>query len=98
MLDPSKHVKVAMCLQTQVSNATALTHTSHNNAAKHIEVGIQLTLNQTHFQAYPEGANYVQTLVGSRNSAIHNAYHILLHSLSSIELRHSLQKHISHVI
>ena len=65
-------------------------------------LGRVLVLNQANLQAYPEGASNIQTSIGSRNSAIHNAYCILLHSSSSIELRHSLQnilhvkvKHIS---
>ena len=36
-------------------------------------------MSQAHLQAYPEATQCVQMAVGSRKSAIHNAYHILLH-------------------
>ena len=57
-------------------------------------IGSALTLNQTHLQAYPQGTSNVEISVDSRISAIHNANHFLLHSSSSIELRHSLLKHM----
>ena len=56
-----------------------------------IGIAKSLTLNQAYPQAYPKGAHGVRTPFGSRNSAIHNEYCILLHSSSSSELRHSLQ-------
>ena len=36
------------------------------------------TLKQACFHGYPESAIYVQILIGSRNSAIHNDYHTSL--------------------
>ena len=40
------------------------------------------------FQGYPESAVYVQIPIGSRNSAIHNAYHTSLRPSSLFEPRH----------
>lgn len=47
-----------------------------------------LTLKQACFQGYPESAVYVQIPIGSRNSAIHNAYHTSLRPSSLFEPRH----------
>ena len=71
---PINHVQVATHLQAQRSNAThidplqltAMLRSTHT-------LGILLALNQANLQAYPEGANNIQTSIGSRNSAIHNA-------------------------
>ena len=46
------------------------------------------TLKQACFQGYPESAVYVQIPIGSRNSAIHNAYHTSLRPSSLFEPRH----------
>ena len=46
------------------------------------------TLKQACFQGYPESAVYVQVPIGSRNSAIHNAYHSSLRPSSLFEPRH----------
>ena len=46
------------------------------------------TLKQACFQGYPESAVYVQVPIGSRNPAIHNAYHTLLCPSSLFEPRH----------
>ena len=46
------------------------------------------TLKQACFQGYPESAVCVQESVGSRNSAIHNAYRSSLHPSSLFEPRH----------
>ena len=46
------------------------------------------TLKQACFQGYPESAVYVQVPIGSRNPAIHNAYHTLLCPSSLLEPRH----------
>ena len=43
------------------------------------------------FNNIPKGESNTQTYVSSRNSAIHNAYCIVLHSSSCTELKHSLQ-------
>ena len=52
-------------------------------------VGIsEWTLKQACFQGYPESAVYVQVPIGSRNPAIHNAYHTLLCPSSLFEPRH----------
>lgn len=91
---PRHHIVDDTFRQARVSIAKQWHTCLTNLLPKHSAFGKQLTLNQAYLQAYPEGANYVQTSVGSRNSAIHNAYRILLHSSSSIELRHSLQKHM----
>ena len=56
-----------------------------------IAYGRYLALNQANLQEYPKGASNIQTYVSSRNSAIHNAYCIVLHYSSCIELKHSLQ-------
>mgnify|MGYP006936493083 CR=1 FL=1 len=48
----------------------------------------QETLKQACFQGYPESAVYVQIPIGSRNSAIHNAYHTSLRPSSLFEPRH----------
>ena len=45
-------------------------------------------MKQTCFQGYPESAICVQDSHGSRNFAIHNAYHTLLRSSSIFEPRH----------
>ena len=37
--------------------------------------GLALSQSQRHFQEYPESAVYVKIAIGSRNSAIRNAYH-----------------------
>ena len=50
--------------------------------------GYQTTLKQACFQGYPESAVYVQVPIGSRNSAIHNAYHTSLRPSSLFEPRH----------
>ena len=46
------------------------------------------TLKQACFQGYPESAVHVQVPIGSRNSAIHNAYHSSLRPSSLFEPRH----------
>ena len=46
------------------------------------------TLKQACFQGYPESARYVQISIGSRNSAIHNAYRTSLRPSSLFEPRH----------
>ena len=46
------------------------------------------TLKQACFQGYPESTVYVQVSIGSRNSAIHNAYHSSLRPSSLFEPRH----------
>jgi hypothetical protein len=46
------------------------------------------TLKQACFQGYPESTVYVQVPVGSRNSAIHNAYRSSLRPSSLFEPRH----------
>jgi hypothetical protein len=46
------------------------------------------TLKQACFQGYPESAFYVQVPIGSRKSAIHNAYHSSLRPSSLFEPRH----------
>ena len=46
------------------------------------------TLKQAYFQGYPESAVYVQVPIGSRNPAIHNAYHTSLRPSSLFEPRH----------
>ena len=57
----------------------------------------KLTLKQACFQGYPESTVYVQIPVGSRNSAIHNAYHTSLRPSSLFEPRHpSLKVVIRH--
>ena len=48
----------------------------------------KLTLKQACFQGYPESTVYVQIPIGSRNSAIHNAYHTSLRPSSLFEPRH----------
>ena len=48
----------------------------------------EVTLKQACFQGYPESAVYVQIPIGSRNSAIHNAYHTSLRPSSLFEPRH----------
>jgi|GEM_PF-7027954 len=50
------------------------------------------TLKQACSQAYPESTVYVQDSVGSRNSAIHNAYHSSLRPSSVSEPRYPLLK------
>ena len=46
------------------------------------------TLKQACCQAYPDSARCVQIPIGSRNSAIHNAYHTSLRPSSLLEPRH----------
>ena len=46
------------------------------------------TLKQACFQGYPESAECVQIPIGSRSSAIHNAYHTSLRPSSLFEPRH----------
>ena len=46
------------------------------------------TLKQACCQGYPDSAKCVQRSVGSRNSAIHNAYHTSLRPSSLLEPRH----------
>ena len=46
------------------------------------------TLKQACFQGYPESAVCVQIPIGSRSSAIHNAYHTSLRPSSLFEPRH----------
>ena len=46
------------------------------------------TLKQACCQGYPDSAKYVQIPIGSRNSAIHNAYHTSLRPSSLLEPRH----------
>ena len=36
-------------------------------------------MSQAQLQAYPKATQCVQMAIGSRKSAIHNVYHILLH-------------------
>ena len=57
--------------------------------------GYQTTLKQACFQGYPESAVYVQIPIGSRNSAIHNAYHTSLRPSSLLEPRHPSLKVVS---
>ena len=56
------------------------------------------TLKQACFQGYPESARYVQISIGSRNSAIHNAYRTSLRPSSSFEPRHPSLKVVSNLI
>ena len=49
---------------------------------------MEWALKQACFQGYPESAVYVQVPIGSRNSAIHNAYHNSLRPSSLFEPRH----------
>ena len=56
------------------------------------------TLKQACFQGYPESAVYVQVPVGSRNSAIHNAYHTSLRPSSLFEPRHPSLKVVFNAI
>ena len=53
------------------------------------------TLKKACLQGYPEGAVCVQDSVGSRNSAIHNAYRTSLRPSSLIEPRHPSLKVLS---
>ena len=71
----------------------ALTH-KHSHTAGSREASLsrgnekEKTLKQACFQGYPESAVYVQIPIGSRNSAIHNAYHTSLRPSSLFEPRH----------
>ena len=58
----------------------------------------KLTLKQACFQGYPESAVYVQIPIGSRNSAIHNAYHTSLRPSSLFEPRHPSLKVVWHSV
>ena len=49
-------------------------------------------LKHVHNQEYPKRASNVHGSIGSRNSAIHNAYHTLLCTSSLFEPRHPLLK------
>ena len=49
---------------------------------------MMMRLKQACSQGYPESAVYVQIPIGSRNSAIHNAYHTSLRPSSLFEPRH----------
>ena len=71
-----------------------LTHKRHRGpgAGPRSPVTRQKTLKQACSQAYPESAVYVQDSVGSRNSAIHNAYHSSLRPSSVSEPRYPLLK------
>ena len=55
------------------------------------------TLKQACSQGYPESAVYVQIPIGSRNSAIHNAYHTSLRPSSLFEPRHPSLKVVFNV-
>lgn len=68
----------------------ALTHndsqcacTTHRGSVMSI-----VTLRQACFQEYPKSARCVQNPIGSRNSAVHNAYHTSLRPSSLFEPRH----------
>ena len=71
----------------------ALTH-KHSHTAGSREASLsrgnekEKTLKQACFQGYPESARYVQISIGSRNSAIHNAYRTSLRPSSLFEPRH----------
>ena len=53
---------------------------------------VNWTLKQACFQGYPESAVNVQVPIGSRNPAIHNAYHTSLRPSSLFEPRHQSLK------
>ena len=79
----------------------ALTH-KHSHTAGSREASLsrgnekEKTLKQACFQGYPESAVYVQIPIGSRNSAIHNAYHTSLRPSSLFEPRHPSLKVVFH--
>ena len=81
----------------------ALTH-KHSHTAGSREASLsrgnekEKTLKQACFQGYPESAVYVQIPIGSRNSAIHNAYHTSLRPSSLFEPRHPSLKVVLNAI
>ena len=80
-------------LELSEKSKNALTH-KHSHTAGSREASLsrgnekEKTLKQACFQGYPESAVYVQIPIGSRNSAIHNAYHTSLRPSSLFEPRH----------
>ena len=60
----------------------------HFQRNEFFEKYIMQTLKKACLQGYPEGAVCVQDSIGSRNSAIHNAYRTSLRPSSSFEPRH----------
>ena len=60
----------------------------HFQRNEFFEKYIMQTLKKACLQGYPEGAVCVQDSIGSRNSAIHNAYHTSLRPSSLFEPRH----------
>ena len=66
-------------------HASAASEPAKDTSCWHEEVE---TLKQACFQGYPESARYVQISIGSRNSAIHNAYRTSLRPSSLFEPRH----------
>ena len=80
-------------LSSQRREENALTH-KHSHTAGSREASLsrgnekEKTLKQACFQGYPESAECVQIPIGSRSSAIHNAYHTSLRPSSLFEPRH----------
>ena len=73
-------------------HASAASEPAKDTSCWHEEVE---TLKQACFQGYPESARYVQISIGSRNSAIHNAYRTSLRPSSLFEPRHPSLKVVS---
>ena len=86
-----------MCIRDSLSPEVVergyLTHKQHRDPGRYDRSEAsgdkaKETLKQACSQAYPESTVYVQDSVGSRNSAIHNAYHTSLRPSSLFEQRH----------
>ena len=97
---------LARCVPWKSPNALSTSEAArHSNAQTHPSnktTGVEgvagrkeWTLKQACFQGYPESAVYVQVPIGSRNPAIHNAYHTSLRPSSLFEPRHRSLKVIN---
>ena len=79
------------CIEARQRQQSTMTH-KHTQTTLPARAGVvgrkDWTLKQACFQGYPESAVYVQVPIGSRNPAIHNAYHTLLCPSSLFEPRH----------
>ena len=75
-------------------HASAASEPAKDTSCWHEEVE---TLKQACFQGYPESARYVQISIGSRNSAIHNAYRTSLRPSSLFEPRHPSLKVVNNL-
>ena len=86
----------ALSTSEAARHSNAQTHPSNKTTGVEGVAGRkEWTLKQACFQGYPESAVYVQVPIGSRNPAIHNAYHTSLRPSSLFEPRHRSLKVIN---